>query len=207
MSAAAYRPELKFKPPAAFPMLPITRLDTENAIVVCHKQIAALVDYVRDLESYRDHHVAPIQKLPEDVLVEIFFHLVNAHDHRGTRRHHVRGRDYPHCWLYATHVCRAWREITLGCPLLWTRIISGRPERVEAFLTRSGKCSITLESTGGDPSRQFDSALYKLMLAERHRLLSLDGLRIDNKCLQEDLSKLSNVIGPNGLQIPLLESL
>jgi hypothetical protein len=201
---AVYHPELKFKPLAAFPKLLTTHLNTEIVLGACQEQTTTPTEHIHELESYREHYVAPIQKLPEEVLLEIFFHLVNAHDHRGTRRHHVHDKDFPHRWLHFTHVCCAWREIALGCPLLWTRIISGRPERVEAFLTRSGKCSITLEGTNSDPFRQFDPFLHKLMLAERRRLLSVDGLRIGHRRVYQ---ALSNILDPQNLQMPLLESL
>ncbi|KIP06117.1 hypothetical protein PHLGIDRAFT_470486 [Phlebiopsis gigantea 11061_1 CR5-6] len=90
--------------------------------------------------------------LPPNVVLQILTELVHLcsastqNPKPTSRPNHPSRVDYPHQWLAATHVCRQWRNIALGCSILWTRIIwCGIPARVEAFLTRSGKRRLYLE--------------------------------------------------------------
>ena len=90
--------------------------------------------------------MATVSRLSEDALVEVFSHLVNIHDLRGTLLHRTE-EGYPHRWIRVTHICREWRLIALNCLSLWTRIIitDKHPERVQASLDRSSNRPIEID--------------------------------------------------------------
>ncbi|KAJ3505441.1 hypothetical protein NLJ89_g7413 [Agrocybe chaxingu] len=72
---------------------------------------------IADLLSKRDKLLrcirgAPSPALPLDVLLEVFYHLLDDSDDSKTI-------------IYPSHVSRLWRETAIGNPRLWTQILIG----------------------------------------------------------------------------------
>jgi len=67
---------------------------------------------------------APVDNIPTELLVHVFLL--------------VRDSASTSSWISLTHVCRHWREIALGTPLLWTSIpVERGPAFLRACLARS----------------------------------------------------------------------
>ncbi|VDC00281.1 unnamed protein product [Peniophora sp. CBMAI 1063] len=77
----------------------------------------------------------------DDILIEIFSYLPSF-DSVGpwgagseNRRPQI---------LVASHVCRRWRELAIGCPDLWTHIVVVGPTWIELFIERSQTLPLTV---------------------------------------------------------------
>jgi hypothetical protein len=83
---------------------------------------------------------APISRIPNEILTEIFGHMKGSYG----------ANDIPHV-MVVSHVTRHWRNVALGSPSLWDTIrMSTANDSLDlpiAFLTRSKPCTlnITLE--------------------------------------------------------------
>ncbi|KAJ8701751.1 hypothetical protein PTI98_000505 [Pleurotus ostreatus] len=56
---------------------------------------------------------------------------------------------YPHLkWMPVTHVCRAWRNISLNEPALWTSFVSVHPKFIQEIFARTGTAPLTLRHDG-----------------------------------------------------------
>ena len=106
-----------------------TMCDLRKADQVMRKLHACLLR----LKRHRNV-LAPVGRLPGDILTEIFLRLVEAHDGRDAGSLASQD-DYPHQWVYITHVCHAWRTLALTCGALWTRIIFSDSDRVLTVTT------------------------------------------------------------------------
>ncbi|TEB36744.1 hypothetical protein FA13DRAFT_1787108 [Coprinellus micaceus] len=83
------------------------------------ERIRALTDErMKHAKFIKDHNalVSPMRKLPTDILSSIFRSYLEQCHWRSS----YRSRQHPSVLL--THICRRWREIALGTPLLWTTI-------------------------------------------------------------------------------------
>ncbi|KAJ7701684.1 hypothetical protein B0H16DRAFT_1705296 [Mycena metata] len=98
------------------------------------------------VEGRLDSHQYPVLNLPNELVSEIFVHFLP---------------DYPstpplfgiHSPNILTHICRKWRDIALSTPLLWraisleyTRNEKEQAQMVEAWLTRSRYCPLSLQA-------------------------------------------------------------
>ncbi|TFK50330.1 hypothetical protein OE88DRAFT_1645416 [Heliocybe sulcata] len=75
----------------------------------------------------------PVARLPEEILVHIF-ELVRIAS-RGELQWSCRLQEL-------SHVCRHWREVVFGRPMLWRTIVLGRANYSEAALKRSGNAPL-----------------------------------------------------------------
>ena len=78
----------------------------------------------------------PVESLSDDILIAIFLHFPAAISVSWRREASYEGYE----WMSITHVCRHWRSVSLGCPLIWTTINlegSGGLAWVSAFLERA----------------------------------------------------------------------
>ncbi|VDC07863.1 unnamed protein product [Peniophora sp. CBMAI 1063] len=48
-------------------------------------------------------------------------------------------------WLHVTHVCRRWRSISLGCPIIWTSISFKPPCSTPRFLERARQAPLDID--------------------------------------------------------------
>lgn len=90
------------------------------------------------LRSYRNS-LSPVSRLPHILLTDIFI-LV----HQSERIDNLSSLRSPPC-LQITHVCRAWRDSALQCPLLWTDILFRPPEWTPIMLERSRTAPLRVE--------------------------------------------------------------
>lgn len=93
---------------------------------------------VQSLASYRNSLV-PVSRLPHVLLTDIFILI-----HRSERINAKSVSRSPPC-LQVSHVCRAWRDAALHCPLLWTNILFCPPEWTAIMLERSRTAPLTVE--------------------------------------------------------------
>ncbi|GJE90080.1 hypothetical protein PsYK624_062030 [Phanerochaete sordida] len=163
---------------------------------------------IEDLQSYllalkqRRNTLIPVGRLPEDVLLEIFAHLVQMHDCPDVWN---TVHPQPHGWLLAINTCRAWRAASLSYARLWStiHIMPWQPEeRIAAFLARSAGCTLTFESPYCQ--RTLYSGLDIIFGHHGQRLRAVHGLGVEDEGALT-LEALTSRDGP--LQLPNLEIL
>jgi hypothetical protein len=86
--------------------------------------------HLRSLKSYRNS-LTPVSRLPHILLTDIFILI-----HQSERTDYLFSL-HPQPCLQISHVCRAWRDSALQCPLLWTDILFRPPEWTPIMLERS----------------------------------------------------------------------
>ncbi|KAI0049108.1 hypothetical protein FA95DRAFT_948563 [Auriscalpium vulgare] len=71
------------------------------------------------LRMRRNHIVAPIMRVPPEILEEIFSFTQAAYP---MKRREGRGCEVDLGWMKISHVCRSWRETALGISALWREL-------------------------------------------------------------------------------------
>ena len=131
------------------------------------REIAVETKKVVDLKI-RLNELAPIARLPPELLSEIFIQvaLMNAHTLRA--KHLPANRA---AWN-VTHVSHHWREVALNCPSLWSEIeISGsETDHIREMLSRSKRASLNIVADMYDPG---ETGGLKRVLTELDRIESL----------------------------------
>lgn len=124
---------------------------------------AKIAQHIQAIKSLRGQRnlLAPISRLPREILAYIFLFLSKEHP-------------FSLAWISTTHICKLWRQIALDTPDLWTCInLSSRREIVETFLTRSKAAGLTVFT-----ERHFHGersiANYKLTQEHWSRLVDLE---------------------------------
>ncbi|KIP10425.1 hypothetical protein PHLGIDRAFT_241481 [Phlebiopsis gigantea 11061_1 CR5-6] len=117
--------------------------------------------------------------LPEELLLEIFKYHKAAWPHKiptdevtglpliANRTLDIYG------WAVVTHVCRRWRNIGLGAPVLWTRIYISDPDLARASLERSRSLPLDVEGSFSLRISGKLSKTWRLVLKQSHRIRSL----------------------------------
>lgn len=90
-----------------------------NARTALENQIETHAKQIIELKG-RINGLALTARLPPEILSEIF--TIVATDLYHSRRWGHYGLAHAYKWISLTHVCRAWREIALNTPRLWSRI-------------------------------------------------------------------------------------
>ncbi|KAI0785504.1 hypothetical protein C8Q75DRAFT_809108 [Abortiporus biennis] len=103
------------------------------------------------IRSFKNR-IAPIQKLPPELLTRIFDTCRSPFpfppsppwaDRGDTTSFHIVTD-----WFYVSHVCRAWREVSLGYHLLWSSIMIDsnkyNTDLARLFLGRTGECLLDI---------------------------------------------------------------
>ncbi|KZV70505.1 hypothetical protein PENSPDRAFT_651503 [Peniophora sp. CONT] len=88
--------------------------------------------------------MSPIHNLSDDILMMLFLHFpaIPASWCRGTASDEV-APDFT--WMYITHVCRRWRNVSLGCSLIWTHINFKPPSWAPVFLERAREAPLHID--------------------------------------------------------------
>ncbi|KAF5377010.1 hypothetical protein D9615_007329 [Tricholomella constricta] len=162
----------------------------------------------------------PLQKLNIDIMLTIFTALLASPDSSPTSP------------VTLSQVCRSWRDLFLESPTLWTNILVSEElsttnasldrayKRVEAYLARSGGCSLAIQLSfvtwGPQESTEQpeDSPYYHTLPAFFHRLndigraIAKHAARIRTFSLTVDeMECTAAVLGGFGLaKMPLLEA-
>ncbi|PFH50383.1 hypothetical protein AMATHDRAFT_61219 [Amanita thiersii Skay4041] len=114
--------------------------------------------------------LAPIRRIPREILVEIFTHCVPQWPTSNPRVTEIP--------LLFEHVCKYWKTVVQSTPKLWTQIgvdagyphSDPDPSMVQLWLTRSAKCPIDVCIDVESPSFSLDVIL---LHSDRWRKLDL----------------------------------
>ena len=81
----------------------------------------------------RRNSLLTVYSLPPELLTKVFL----AHWEHAISQQPL----FPYRWTDVTHVCRLWRNVAIGCPMLWGYIASslGGSPLWELYLSRSGE--------------------------------------------------------------------
>ncbi|KIY46695.1 hypothetical protein FISHEDRAFT_75399 [Fistulina hepatica ATCC 64428] len=134
--------------------------------------------------------VAPIRRLPNELLVEIFLHRT------------VRP-------LFLAAVCHRWRAVVLNAPRLWSTLDSevlSSPEMIACYMQLSKSLDLTVKLDGGllDVEDDIDLSLQTLRQCESRikRLVIINRFELD----WED-PPVPDLLERNSFTFPMLESL
>lgn len=146
----------------------------------------------RRLRSVRNA-LLPVFRLPVEVLSSIFTYLLETPKDLFTT---PRSRDV----LWATHVCRHWRQVALDCSALWTRIQvqCTHPDWTAEMLRRSKRSSVSLRAKIYDPPSHTIRAV-QLVLAQMGQ--------VDEMHLSGDSKSIASLLDGVTMAAPRLTSL
>ncbi|KAJ6483876.1 hypothetical protein DFH09DRAFT_1211550 [Mycena vulgaris] len=124
------------------------RARVSDLTLAISRQKLLLEDMQTQLENLQlqlDSIIYPVLTLPPEITSEIFVHCVPP----------VRSRDVVDpgaAPLLLLHVCRAWRQIAVSTPALWTTLTIEAPrlqpqfmEIVDTWLTRARQCPLSVK--------------------------------------------------------------
>ncbi|KAF9034434.1 hypothetical protein BDZ89DRAFT_1011952 [Hymenopellis radicata] len=155
------------------PLRPDDRVWIENAASALSHEITLAEEHITRLQAHCDaarqhlalYHsaMAPIRRLPRDVLVSIFEHAFHG-DYLST--------DVGKPPWTLGQVCRSWRDIVVSAHGLWSTVMyTSRgdtrdtvTEIMEEYLRRSGQHPLTIVLRG-----KYHAPVYNLILKESHR--------------------------------------
>ncbi|KAG2132780.1 hypothetical protein DEU56DRAFT_812004 [Suillus clintonianus] len=168
---------------------------TSKAQVEIDDEIVALEERMRALRIRRNS-LSPISSLPPEILGAIFVHHV--------QQTQLLYQDNPEApailsWLNVGHVCRHWREVTLGTPELWSAPFLNSSQATEEMLVRSKMAPLKLRA--GSRYRM-DCVQMALMHIERLQEISLNlspggsTTYVTHHCITELLYKLLSCSAP-----------
>ncbi|TCD61501.1 hypothetical protein EIP91_008367 [Steccherinum ochraceum] len=131
------------------------------------EQISYHANTLLDLR-YQRNSLIPISRLHPDILSQLFlqyravanaFALAEGVSHDSA---HYR-------WLPITHVCRRWRRLAVGIPLLWSHIRIGcvSENALDTFLARSQDVPLRVECFYSAPAHT-PKMLSELTVIQRH---------------------------------------
>ena len=126
----------------------MTQADIALAVKVRCEEVQRLLSELRKLYTVQNA-AQPVNHLPNDVLAAIMqqYRIDNRFcDDVGRRK----AERFPHEWLKLGAICRQWRAVFLGYPLLWSDITLTTPTVLEFMLTRSADAPINVISAPGD---------------------------------------------------------
>ena len=141
-----------------------------SARVALESEIAKHADAIIELKG-RLNAMAPISVLPPEVLSEIFAALAHS-SYSPQGRPGFRSQS-AYDWITVTHVCRAWRNIALDTPRLWSRVILSGLDITQEVIARSKRAPlwVTAYMTCLDDPRK---TLLDSIMRESSRLKELD---------------------------------
>ncbi|KAI0032083.1 hypothetical protein K488DRAFT_70893 [Vararia minispora EC-137] len=112
------------------------------------KKRRALEDERAQLEESK----VAINRLPNELLVQIYHHILDASPPIDSD---IRVDSIP---LRLSHVCRRWRDVAIGTPRLWQRIILHPLDMSNCMLTRRSSMEFFARSNGQPTEVYFNSA-------------------------------------------------
>ena len=118
---------------------PSKQATAASARTVLEGEIAKHADAIIELKG-RMNAMTSISTLPPEVLSEIFIAL--AHSYYSLSVYPGFHSHSAYKWITVTHVCRAWRNIALNTPRLWSRVILSKFDVTKEILARSKKAPL-----------------------------------------------------------------
>ncbi|KAJ7080517.1 hypothetical protein C8R44DRAFT_555871, partial [Mycena epipterygia] len=188
------------------PAAELTRLDDQiDELLVKRASLKAAIDAHRALMS-------PIKRIPQDVLLEIFFSCLPTAHNAVIDPHEAS--------LLLGNICKHWRSVAYSTPRIWGSLHIPLPDhgaipprmvlwlntRLKAWLDRSDKCPLSISLAAhtfyGPPDSAvaespFDSVKMLLGVSRRIRALDLTG----------DVSTLDPLLRLGPEDIPALQSI
>ncbi|KAK0452601.1 hypothetical protein EV421DRAFT_2031166 [Armillaria borealis] len=179
----------------------IDRLDTAL------EELQALRDMMREVSKEFPSTLAPIRRLPSDVLRSVFRETQSDLDGRGSSCWPTI--KFTHDTLTLAQVCASWRDIVVSSPELWSDIKitfpsltvdnPGRSPLLKTILPLSGQLPLDIRLVSdGDTSSGEAIEAFSSLLRERHRWRSAS--------LKLPLDLLEQLRASSG-KLPCLESL
>ncbi|KII87389.1 hypothetical protein PLICRDRAFT_163487 [Plicaturopsis crispa FD-325 SS-3] len=157
--------ESKNPRPGKFDLEKVNAYSSADALDAARQHVdGEIVRLEQSILSYktRRNDFALTARLPPEVLSEIF---------DWYRALDVLESTYK--WIEVTHVCRHWRNVALGCPRLWSYIVSETPRWTEELLARSKNAPLTFSATYGYPHEKSELST-NMALKHMHRMAALD---------------------------------
>ncbi|KAF5325421.1 hypothetical protein D9619_010027 [Psilocybe cf. subviscida] len=96
---------------------------------------ARMQESIRLLKARRNE-LAPVTKLPDEILFQIFVIFQDSIDLQHRQ------------WQQIAHVCRYWRHVAVGSPSLWTRLHNPPHALTQLMLERSKNAPLDVALTG-----------------------------------------------------------
>jgi hypothetical protein len=134
--------------------------DTPNTSHLIDDQVTELDWAIQKLQhrrrelSTRRNLLAPIARLPLETLVRIFWLCIESKCNRFSDLVDITSFR-PYTWI--SHICRAWRNVSLDTPLLWTRPLFSRTPMTEAMVARAKGLPLTVKCNLTDSTLAFVS--------------------------------------------------
>ena len=158
-------------------------LDVARSVI--DRDISRLEENIRVLKSRRNE-LAPISRLPPEVLCNIFSFIETYTGGQGWR-------PGPEAWVSFSRVSQHWRSLALSAPELWTNIPLNYPRWAEEMLRRSKMANLTIQvdfayqSTHTRVLDSIKSCLSQMIRLEEIKISGAGGLTLAR--LFEDLPK------------------
>lgn len=140
----------------------------------------------------RRNAIAPVSRLPNEILVDIFLIFQNW------------WKTSIKCWHHVTHICRHWRHVAIEAPILWTDIHVRSHEYALLMLERSQNAPLDVQF--GDrrvPRPNSTTATMTAILTEIERIRTLSFTQMPINSLETAQTFLRR----QGRQALILESL
>jgi hypothetical protein len=150
------------------------------------KQVALMYASVADLKTRRNS-LAPIARLPLEILTDIFMFVINL-NHAYPPRNAIR-------YLRLIGVCRYWHSMIMDSPRLWSSLLFGNAELTAHMLQRSKLFPLVVRTDLATFGADRDALKLALFHTSRIRVLQIRAVALD-----ELLSKIDQ-------PAPLLEFL
>ncbi|KAF7352405.1 F-box domain-containing protein [Mycena venus] len=157
---------------------------------------------LRNLQSQLDSIVYPVLNLPHEITSEFFVHCLPPKRQKDV----VNVMEAP---LLLTHVCRAWRQIAISTPALWTTFdiqnassLPRLPEIATAWFERTRKCPLSVRIHG---SLQSNVTSNFRAFMEKFRDYSSKIRSLELHTSLEDFEEMGSHLGV--LDFPLLQKL
>ncbi|KAF7352385.1 F-box domain-containing protein [Mycena venus] len=122
--------------------------DLASAIARQEQLLDDMRTRLRELQSQLDSVIYPVLTLPPEITSEIFVYCLPAKRVWDV----VNMEEAP---LLLTHICRAWRQIAIATPQLWTSLLIYRAnsllqldEIVKTWFQRARKCPLSVSIHG-----------------------------------------------------------
>ena len=102
-----------------------------------------------DMDTQIDRMCSKVHKLPSELLIRIF-QEATAQDRDPSRLVLYTNEEYyafagtVHSLITLSSVCRRWRELMVGCPVMWTYVDAKGADRLEQFWIRSQALPLSL---------------------------------------------------------------
>ena len=163
--------------------------DTKMAI----RDIESKISAIEQETNYALSILAPIRRLPAEMLSEIFTLAIIEYDCSALR---------------LTHVCRSWRSVLLAMSRVWSKIKVGAwtsSEKIECLLERTGRVTLDVEidtesdarAYTSDPCQYYTALVVLAGTSVRWRNLTISSFPIEERLLElEALGTLLTFNGP-----------